>query len=555
MTATAKADKSRGDHLPKLVTVWREGYGLAALRADALAGLTVAIVALPLSMAIAIASGVGPERGLYTAIVGGFLVSALGGSRYQIGGPAGAFIVLVAGCVLDLGVEGLILATFLSGFVLIAAGALRLGTYIRYIPHPVTVGFTAGIAVIIFASQLHEMFGLTLVGPEPGGILEKLRALWAARGTISPAAVLVTALTAGLILGLRRLRPHWPGLLIAVMLASVVAAVLGLPVDTIGSRFGALPRHLPAPVLPGLTLAGVQAALPWALSFALLGAIESLLSAVVADGMSGARHRSNAELVAQGVANLGSAVFGGFCVTGTIARTATNVRAGSKGPVSGMLHAVFLLAFLMVAAPLAAHIPLAALAGVLAVVAWGMAERHEVAALLRSSRGDALVVAVTFLLVVFRDLTEGIIMGFALAGLVFIRRMSETVALRPRDDDRPSDVPLRADRVVYHLQGPYFFGAAAQIGGLLDRIAEAPQALVLEMSEVPLIDSSGARSFQRLADQTRRHGGQVYLVGLRAPLRRTLEAQGLREPQVVYLPDVEAVDRLLDGPQPTVESG
>ncbi|MFM7445079.1 MAG: SulP family inorganic anion transporter, partial [Tabrizicola sp.] len=335
---------------PKLLTVWREGYGLAALRADALAGLTVAIVALPLSMAIAIASGVGPERGLYTAIVGGFLVSALGGSRYQIGGPAGAFIVLVSACVMAIGVEGLILATILSGLILIGAGLLRLGTYIRYIPYPVTVGFTAGIAVIIFASQLREMFGLTLPGAEPGEILAKVEAMWAARGTVTWAAVGVAALTAGVILGLRRVRPHWPGMLIAVTLASALVAAIGLPVATIGTRFGDLPHILPAPTLPDLSL--WREALPWAASFALLGAIESLLSAVVADGMSGARHRSNAELVAQGVANIGSGLFGGFCVTGTIARTATNVRAGSRGPVSGMLHSLFLLVFLMIAAPL-----------------------------------------------------------------------------------------------------------------------------------------------------------------------------------------------------------
>ncbi len=549
MTHTVQGHSGPSEFLPKLLTVWREGYGLAQLRADALAGLTVAIVALPLSMAIAIASGVGPERGLFTAIVGGFLVSALGGSRYQIGGPAGAFIVLVAACVTATGVEGLVMATILSGLILIGAGLLRLGTYIRYIPYPVTVGFTAGIAVIIFASQLREMFGLTLPGAEPGEIIEKVRALWEARDTVTWPAAGVAALTAAVILGLRRIRPHWPGMLIAVALASVVVAGLGLPVATIGTRFGALPQMLPVPALPDLAL--WQAALPWAFSFALLGAIESLLSAVVADGMSGARHRSNAELVAQGVANIGSGLFGGFCVTGTIARTATNVRAGSKGPVSGMLHALFLLAFLMIAAPLAAYIPLAALAGVLAVVAWGMAERHEFAALLRSSRGDMLVVLSTFLLVVFRDLTEGIVVGFALAGLVFIKRMSETAGMRPREEHL--DTP-RPDRVVYHLEGPYFFGAAAQLGGVLDRIAEAPRALVLEMSGVPLIDSSGARGIHSLASRAKRRGGRLYLVGLKPALRRQLEAQGLAEPEVRFLPDLAAVDAALDA-QPGVESG
>ncbi len=555
MTDTPQSHNGLTEFLPKILTVWREGYGLGDLKADALAGLTVAIVALPLSMAIAIASGVGPERGLYTAIVGGFLVSALGGSRYQVGGPAGAFIVLVSACVMAVGLQGLILATFLSGLFLIAAGALRFGTYIRYIPYPVTVGFTAGIAVIIFASQLREMFGLTLPGAEPGEVFAKLEALWAARDTVTPAAVAVAALTAGLILGLRRFRPGWPGMLIAVAVASAVVAAFGLEVATIGTRFGDLPNMLPVPNLPDWSL--WQAALPWAVSFALLGAIESLLSAVVADGMSGARHRSNAELVAQGIANMGSAVFGGFCVTGTIARTATNVRAGSRGPVSGMLHALFILVFMMVAAPLAAYIPLAALAGVLGVVAWGMAERHEFASLLRSSRGDALVVSVTFLLVVFRDLTEGIIVGFALAGLVFIRRMSEAVEMRQsaRPDPDPGVDGRRADRVVYHLRGPYFFGAAAQIGGVLERIAEAPRAFVLDMTDVPLIDSSGARSFHQLAGRARRRGGQLFLVGLTPVLRRQLEGQGVREPEVCYLPDVAAVDRLLDAPPSEGESG
>jgi sulfate permease, SulP family len=551
MTDTVPSRNDPSEFLPKLLTVWREGYGLADLRADALAGLTVAIVALPLSMAIAIASGVGPERGLYTAIVGGFLVSALGGSRFQVGGPAGAFIVLVSACMMAVGLEGLILATFLSGIILTGAGALRLGTYIRYIPYPVTVGFTAGIAVIIFASQLREMFGLTLPGPEPGEIIAKVKALWAAKGTVTWAALVVAGLTAAVILGLRRVRPHWPGMLIAVVFASVLAA-MGLEVETIGSRFGALPHLLPTPALPGLGREAVLAALPWAFSFALLGAIESLLSAVVADGMSGARHRSNAELVAQGVANIGSALFGGFCVTGTIARTATNVRAGSRGPVSGMLHSVFLLLFLMVAAPLAAYIPLAALAGVLGVVAWGMAERHEFASLLRSSRGDALVVSVTFLLVTFRDLTEGIIVGFALGGLVFIRRMSETVEMQ--EVERLGEDAPRDDRVVYYLRGPYFFGAAAQLGGILERIAEAPRALVLDMSEVPLIDSSGARSFHGLARRAARRGGKLYLVGLGPALRRQLEAQGLRAPEVRFLSNVAAVDAELDAARSAPES-
>ncbi len=532
------------EYLPKILTVWREGYGLAQLKADALAGLTVAIVALPLSMAIAIASGVGPERGLYTAIVGGFLVSALGGSRYQIGGPAGAFIVLIAACVMQTGVQGLITATFLSGFMLLVAGALRLGTYIKFIPYPVTVGFTAGIGLIIFASQIKDLFGLTLPGAEPGEILLKLQALWAARASITPAAVGVALLSIAVIFGLRRARPHWPGMLIAVAAASVLAAALHLPVETIGTRFGALPNLPPLPALPVLSGEAVRAALPWAFSFALLGAIESLLSAVVADGMSGARHRSNAELVGQGVANIGSALFGGFCVTGTIARTATNVRAGSRGPVSGMLHALFVLVFMALAAPLAAYIPLAALAGVLAVVAWGMVEKEELWVLARGSRGDALIVLTTLLLVVFRDLTTGIMVGFALAGLVFIKRMSDATELHAGEYEATGG-GQRGDLLVYKLRGPFFFGSAAQIGGVLDRIADRPQIFAIDFTEVPMIDSSGARSFEVLARKLHRKGGQLCIVGAVPKVRRVLQAQGLEAPHAHYLPDLSAVEAMI----------
>jgi SulP family sulfate permease len=538
MTQSAQGRNGLTEFLPKIVTVWREGYSLSDLRADALAGLTVAIVALPLSMAIAIASGVGPERGLYTAIIGGFLVSALGGSRYQVGGPAGAFIVLVSACVMATGVQGLITATFLSGFMLMAAGALRLGTYIRFIPYPVTVGFTAGIGVIIFASQIKELFGLSLPGAEPAAIVKKLQVLWEARGTVTFAAVALAGATVAIIVGLREWRPGWPGMLIAVVLTAVVTLALGLPVETIASRFGALPNLLPMPALPDLSQQALLQAAPWAFSFALLGAIESLLSAVVADGMSGARHRSNAELLGQGVANVGSALFGGFCVTGTIARTATNVRAGSRGPVSGMLHALFLLVVLAVAAPLAGYIPLAALAGVLAVVSWGMIEKAELWALVRGSRGDALIVAVTFLLVVFRDLTEGIVVGFALAGLVFIKRMSDGTEL----ESAPEGITQRDDLLIYRLHGPVFFGSAAQIGGVLDRIADRPRRFVVDFSDVPMIDSSGARSFEVLARKLHRKGGQLCVLGARPQVRRVLLAQGLREPEVRYLADLEGLE-------------
>ena len=411
---------------PKLATVLHEGYGLGAFRKDAMAALTVAIVALPLSMAIAVASGVSPERGLYTSIIGGFLVSALGGSRYQIGGPAGAFIVLVAATSARFGLEGLLLTVLLSGLMLTLVGVLRLGSLIRHIPHAVTVGFTCGIAVTILASQLKDLGGLHLTAAEPGPLIPKLAVLGAALPSVNPATLAVGLGSAALIFGLRRYRPSWPGMLIAVVAASVAALLLHLPVQTIGTRFGALPHGLPSPHLPPITVTLLLQVLPAALSFTLLGGVESLLAAKVADGMTGRKHRSNMELVAQGVANMASAVFGGISVTGTIARTATNVRAGAHSPVAGMLHAAFLLLFMLVAAPLAGFVPLAALAGVLVVVCWNMAEKAEFVRLLRDWRAAAVLLT-TFGLTLVRDLTTGIIAGCVLAALfaVFHRPVAE----------------------------------------------------------------------------------------------------------------------------------
>jgi sulfate permease, SulP family len=404
---------------PKLATTLGEGYRLDHFRKDAVAALTVAIVALPLSMAIAVASGVSPERGLYTAIVGGFVVSLLSGSRFQIGGPAGAFIVLVAATVARFGVEGLMLTVLMSGLMLALLGVLRLGSLIRHIPHAVTVGFTCGIAITIAASQLKDLGGLHLAGAEPGPLIPKLAALGGAIRTVGPAALALGVGSAALIFVLRRYRPTWPGMLIAVTWASLAAAWLHLPVETIGSRFGGLPHGLPIPHLPAISLHLVLQVLPAALSFTMLGGIESLLSAKVADGMTGRKHRSNMELIAQGLANMASALFGGISVTGTIARTATNVRAGGVSPLSGMMHSVFLLLFILFAAPLASFVPLAALAGVLIVVSWNMAEKAEFVRLLRDWRTAAVLLA-TFGLTLIRDLTTGIVAGCVLAALFAI---------------------------------------------------------------------------------------------------------------------------------------
>ncbi|UGV25462.1 STAS domain-containing protein [Rhodopseudomonas boonkerdii] len=540
---------------PKLITVLREGYSIADLRADILSGLTVAIVALPLSMAIAIASGTSPDRGLITAVIGGFLVSALGGSRFQIGGPAGAFIVLVAATVSRHGIDGLILATMMSGIFLMAAGYLRLGTYIKFIPYPVTVGFTAGIAVIIFASQIRDLLGLTLTGKEPGDLIPKLAALGSALPTANAAAIAVTIVSLVIIVGLRALRPSWPGILIAVVVSAVAAASLALPVETIGTRFGGIPQSFPLPMLPTMSFAKLQAVLPDAIAFALLGAIESLLSAVVADGMTGRRHRSNCELVAQGVANIGAALFGGICVTGTIARTATNVRSGAHGPVSGMLHSVFLLAFILIAAPLASYIPLASLAAVLAVVAWNMAEKHEFIMLLRSSWGDALVVLATFLLTIFRDLTEGILVGFALGAVLFINRMAEITGIEAdgplvaadRADDAngdraPYDAKLASDPdvLVYRITGAFFFGAASTIGSVLDGFSDRHKAFVIDFAAVPFLDSTAANAIKGIAEKAKRQGVRVILTGTSQGVRRALLTHGARPPLVKYRADVAA---------------
>jgi SulP family sulfate permease len=424
-------DGTATSHLfrPKLATVLREGYSLDALRKDSLAALTVAIVAVPLSMAIALASGVSPGRGLYTAVVGGFCVSALSGSRFQIGGPAGAFIVLVAMTEAKFGLNGLLLTVLLSGLMLTLVGLLRLGSLIRHIPHAVTVGFTCGIAVTILASQLKDLAGLRLTGAEPGPLIPKLMALMHALPTVNPTTLAIGIGSVALIFLTRRYRPNWPGMLIAVAFAAILAAVFGLSIDTIGTRFGGIPHGLLVPQLPPMNSHLILQVLPAALSFTLLGGIESLLSAKVADTMTGRKHRSNMELIAQGVANVASAIFGGISVTGTIARTATNIRAGARSPVSGILHAGFILLFMLVAAPLASFIPLAALAGVLVVVCWNMAEKLEFVRLLHHWR-LAVVLLTTFGLTLIKDLTFGIVAGCLVAALLALGR--RLVPVHPR---------------------------------------------------------------------------------------------------------------------------
>lgn len=527
--------------LPAIVPALREGYTLDHLRRDAIAGLTVAIVAVPLSMAIAIASGATPAAGLYTAIVGGFFISGLGGSRYQIGGPAGAFIVLVAATVAEHGMAGMVLATMMAGLMMAALGLFRLGSYIKFIPYPVTVGFTAGIGTIIFASQLKDLLGLTLSGPEPGPILQKLPVIWQALPTANPVTIGLALGTVAIIFAVKRFAPKLPNLLVAVATATLAVTLLDLDTPTIVSTFGAVPSMLPAPSLPAVDAGLVLAVLPNAVGFALLGSIESLLSAVVADGMSGRRHSSNMELLAQGIANVMSALMGGMVATGTIARTATNVRSNAHSPVAGMLHSVFILVFMMLAAPLVGMVPLAALAGVLATVAWNMIERHAIATLFRSSREDAAVLMVTLLLTVFRDLTEAIVVGFALGSVMFIHRMSKAAAvslIEPEGEEDDVVAPTgvsRADEIlVYRINGAFFFGAAASVGTVLERIADTHRALVVDFSEAAMVDSTAIHTVEGMLNSAGRKGVAVILTGVTATLRTQFEAHGIGAPKVEF---------------------
>lgn len=546
---------------PKLVTVSREGYGWSQFRADLIAGLTVAIVALPLSMAIATGSGAKPEQGLIAAVIGGFVVSALGGSRFQIGGPAGAFIVLVASIIGAHGYQGFLTATIMAGCLLLLIGYLQLGIYIKYIPYPVMIGFTAGIGVMIFAAEIKDFFGLTLAA-DPGPLVPKIAALWNAFGTVNWTAAAMGALCLATILILRRIAPRFPGLLAAVALSAILTWGLGLPIETIGSKFGGIPSGLPAPAFPDVSAMLWLDLIPAAIALAFLGGMESMLSAVVADGMTGRRHRSNCELVAQGWANIASALFGGLCVTGTIARTATNIRANAHGPVAGILHAAFLLAFMVFAAPLANWIPLTALAAVLAVVAWNMIERHAIAAVLRGDRAEAAVMLTTFSVTVLRDLTEGIAIGVVMGAVLFMHRMAQMVEvtththaplLAPDQPDQPDQIGLRSsyagaenhDVIVYRINGPFFFGAASRVASIIEQIEKAPRAYVLDLAAVPLADETGAQALLGFVKKARKAGAQVYFAGASRSVTRRLLRAGLGRGLITYVSSVEEARKRL----------
>lgn len=537
--------------IPKLVIALREGYSVDRFLRDALAGLTVAILALPLSMAIAIGTGTTPDRGLITSVVAGFFISALGGSRYQVGGPAAAFIVINAAIITQHGVDGLLTATFLAGVMLILAAALRLGSYIKYVPGPVILGFTSGIGLIIVIGQVKDLLGFK--GDVPADVLHKIPVLWELRHTFNLSALAVGLGTLLLIALFRRINRNWPGLLFAVAIASAAAWAFALPVDTIGSRFGGIPSGLPLPVLPDLSWTKISAVLPSAFTIAFLVGVESLLSAVAADAKTGGRHRSNVEILGQGIANVASPLFGGLPATGVIARTATNIQAGGKTPVAGIMHAVFVLLFMLLLAPLAYHLALPCLAAVLVSVAWRLIDFHEVTSFLtRAPFDDRLILAVTLTLTVLVDLNVAIAVGVVLACMLFMHRMAEVsgagtfgpglsngAASDDDDDGRPQSVlatmELPAGVQVYHLRGPLFFGGASAISNTVQALPEFPRVMILRMRDVPLIDATALSALEDLAATARKHDCRLIISGLKRQPREAMHRMGLLRRHKVIL--------------------
>jgi SulP family sulfate permease len=509
---------------PKLFSVFKEGYSMANLQSDIMAGIIVGIVALPLAIAFAIASGVSPEKGLITAIIAGFIISFLGGSRVQIGGPTGAFVVIVFGVIEQYGIEGLILSTFLAGLMLIAFGLLRLGTIIKFIPHPLIVGFTSGIAVIIFSTQIKQFFGLSITDL-PSGFIPKWGAYFQNLSSVSLYAMLISVGTILITVFSKKIFKKIPGSFIAIILMTLAAMLFKLPVSTIGSVYGDLPNTISIS-LPSFDLGNISNYIAPAFTIALLGAIESLLSAVVADGMISGNHRSNTELIAQGIANVASSIFGGIPATGAIARTATNVKNGGRSPVAGMVHALTLLLIVLFFGKWAVQIPLACLAGILVVVAYNMSEWRSFYSILRGSKYDIVVLLTTFLLTVLVDLTVAIQIGMVLAALLFMQRMANASHVIAADSDMDAledytDLPKGVE--VYEIKGPFFFAAAQKYRETLKNFGKTGNILILRMRFVPFIDSTGIHNFRETIKYLQAIKVKMILSGVQPEVRKELE--------------------------------
>lgn len=505
---------------PKLIDYFKKNkYSLKDFTSDIMAGLSVAIVALPLAMAIAIASNLPPERGIFTAIVAGFLISAHGGSRYQVGGPTAAFIVTVATVAMKHGYEGLVLATIMAGIILVIMALFRAGELIKFIPHPVIIGFTSGIALLIVFSQLKDFFGLS-ISKIPPDFLEKLQVYLAHMHETNFIAVGVAMVSILIIIKSKKYIPKIPGPIIVVVVSSIVVTMFNLPVETIESRFGSIPSMLPMPVWPEITFAKLRLLLPDAITIATLAAIESLLSAVVADGMTGTKHKPNAELLGQGVANVASAIFGGLPATGAIARTATNIKAGAKSPIAGIMHALWLFLFMVLLSPLIVKVPLAALSAILMVVAWNMSEIKHFREIMNAPKADRVVLITTFSLTVLVDLNFAIQAGIALASLLFIDQMMKSTEIKAinKDEEEDQDSTLNKkfppNTEVYELNGPLFFGIAEKLVDTLNILKIPPKIFILRMRHVPLIDSAGLHALDVLHERLKANGTILILSGV-----------------------------------------
>jgi sulfate permease, SulP family len=535
--------------IPKSVLCLRAGYTGQDLIADLIAGVTVGLVALPLAMAFGIASGVTPQAGIYTAVVAGFLISALGGSRLQIGGPTGAFVVIVAGIIAAHGVSGLLMVTLMAGVILILMAVTGLGTAVKYIPRPVTIGFTNGIAVLIASTQIKDFLGLD-TGAIPSEFLFRMRVLANSLGSVRWPTVLIALSSLLIILLLPKLTKRVPGSIVALVIATLAVAVFGLQVDTIGSQFGGIPTGLPHISVPDVRAELIVPLLPAAVTVAMLAAIESLLSAVVADSMSSDRHNSNVELVAQGVANLVVPFVGGIPATGAIARTATNIRSGARTPVSGIVHALTLLVILLVAAPLARFIPLATLAAILFVVAYNMSEWREVKTILKLSKADIIVWVMTFALTVLADLTVAVEIGMLFAALLYIYRVSQTTTVAPVteeyiEDGRPhilQDKLLPPYVLVLRIHGPFLFGATEKLSEATVDVDSLPPVVILRLRNMTAIDATGLHELEKLNERLRATGRTLLLCGARSQpeelLRQSTFLEYLGEENM--LPHVEA---------------
>ena len=535
--------------IPKSLLCLRKGYTRQDLISDLIAGVTVGLVALPLAMAFGIASGVTPQAGIYTAVVAGFLISALGGSRLQIGGPTGAFVVIVAGIVATHGVSGLLIVTIMAGVILMLMAVTGLGSAVKYIPRPVTIGFTNGIAVLIASTQIKDFLGLE-TGAVPGEFLLRMRVLAYSLGSVSWPAVLLATGSLLVILLLPKLTKRVPGSIVALVIATLAVAAFGLSVETIGSKFGGIPTGLPHVSLPDVRPDLIVPLLPAAVTVAMLAAIESLLSAVVADGMSGDRHNSNVELLAQGIANLAVPFVGGIPATGAIARTATNIRSGARTPVSGIVHSLTLLAILLVAAPLARFIPLATLAAILFVVAYNMSEWREVRTILKLSKADIVVWVMTFALTVLADLTVAVEIGMLFAALLYIYRVSQTTTVAPVteeyiEDGRPhvlQDKLLPPYVLVLRIHGPFLFGATEKLSEATIDIDSLPSIIILRLRNMTAIDATGLHELERLTERLRATGRTLLLCGARSQPEQLLRQSPFLEylGEANMLPHVEA---------------